>query len=131
MFDSTRTSLLARRARAALSLARSFLLLEDDYDVDWEVDQDEPCQGELRAAYLEAAAASDRVPRDLRAVGHPHRAQIRRRARVAAARRAGQPAPKEQLCLCPVNRAHQLGIGISPAVSRACAGDSTASRRTG
>ncbi|MGH2879761.1 MAG: hypothetical protein ACRDK4_09185 [Solirubrobacteraceae bacterium] len=26
---------------SALRLVRSFLLLEDDYDVDWEVDQDE------------------------------------------------------------------------------------------
>ena len=28
----------------ALRLTRSFLLLEDDYDVDWEVDRNEPAE---------------------------------------------------------------------------------------
>jgi len=37
MLPSLRTS-LAQRALGALGLTRSFLLLEDDYDVDWEVD---------------------------------------------------------------------------------------------
>ncbi len=44
-----------RRARWSifdrpLSLARSFLLLEDDYDVDWEVNQDESGQGTARSS---------------------------------------------------------------------------------
>src|SRR3979411_2166184 len=48
MFPRSTPSPLTRRARHALALARSFLLLEDDYDVDWEVDQDEPGQGRAR-----------------------------------------------------------------------------------
>src|SRR5271169_1566676 len=41
MFPSSRTSALAQRALDALRLTRSFLLLEDDHDVDWEVDTGE------------------------------------------------------------------------------------------
>ena len=42
MFPSANSS-LARRALDALRLTRSFLTLEDDYAVDWEVDnRDEP-----------------------------------------------------------------------------------------
>ena len=118
-----------RRASAALSLARSFLLLEDDYDVDWEVDQDEPGRGEQRAAYIGASAAGRQAPRRPSAaahphgkpmathphrtpsathphrtpsVTHPHRTPLRGSASARAARRTGQPAPKSQLCLCPV-----------------------------
>jgi hypothetical protein len=65
----------------ALRLVRSFLLLEDDYDVDWEVDQDEhphrrairPQHRERRPGTIEArkqvcsvakpAEHSDRRPR--------------------------------------------------------------------
>jgi hypothetical protein len=54
MFATATTSKLARRTLYALRLTRSFLLLEDDYDVDWEVDPDEP-----------------------RAHDHPHRAALR------------------------------------------------------
>jgi hypothetical protein len=76
MFCSSRTSPLAQRALGALRLTRSFLLLEDDYDVDWEVDPNE---------HLQAP--------------HPHRAPLRGRTRV---RRQGQPAPTAHVCLCPV-----------------------------
>ena len=48
MFPRSTPSPLTRRARTALSLARSFLLLEDDYDVDWEVDQDESGREDAR-----------------------------------------------------------------------------------
>jgi len=44
MFPSTKTTPSRRpapRLVAGLRLIRSFLLLEDDHDVDWEVDQDE------------------------------------------------------------------------------------------
>jgi len=42
MFPHTNTlNRPAPRLVSALRLIRSFLLLEDDYDVDWEVDQDE------------------------------------------------------------------------------------------
>jgi hypothetical protein len=68
----------AQRARSALALARSFLLLEDDVSVDWEVDRNEPA-----------------------APPHAHRAPLRGRAR---ARRPGTVPPAEQVCVCPVRR---------------------------
>jgi hypothetical protein len=74
MFSSLRTSPLAQRALGALDLARSFLLLEDDYGVDWEVDRNEPI-----------------------APIHPHRAPLRRRV----ARRPGTPPPLRQECIAP------------------------------
>jgi hypothetical protein len=76
MFPTARTSTLAQRALDALRLTRSFLLLEDGHDVDWEVDQDE---------HLQAI--------------HPHRAPLRGRH---GARRPGQPAPSAHVCLSPV-----------------------------
>jgi hypothetical protein len=87
MFPSTKSSKLAQRTLGALRLTRSFLLLEDDYDVDWEVDRDEPV-GQI----------------------HPHRAPLRGRTsrQRAASRRAGQPAPQKHVCLSPVARpAHE------------------------
>ena len=76
MFPSSRTSTLARRTLDALRLTRSFLLLEDDHAVDWEVDWNEP----LRET-------------------HPHRAPLRGGW---VPRRPGQPAPTRHLCLSPV-----------------------------
>ncbi|HEV7528929.1 MAG TPA: hypothetical protein VGO29_08525 [Solirubrobacteraceae bacterium] len=84
MFATARTSKLAQRTLGALRLTRSFLLLEDDYDVDWEVDRDE--------ALTQT---------------HPHRVPLRgpgrRSRRIAAHRRDGQGAPAQQLCISPVN----------------------------
>jgi hypothetical protein len=77
MFPLSRTSTLAQRTLGALRLTRSFLLLEDDYDVDWEVDWNEP-SGE---------------------VAHPHRAPLRGGL---ARRRPGEPATAQQLCLSPI-----------------------------
>ena len=91
MFSTRRTSTLAQRALGALDLARSFLLLEDDYEVDWEVDADEPAQ-----------------------VPHPHRVPLRGRARE---RRAGAPAPRPHLCLSPVENVRaprRRDVGRSP-----------------
>ena len=84
MFPSLRTSVPAQRALAALRLTRSFLMLEDDYDVDWEVDWDEPVTQT-----------------------HPHRVPLRERTsgHRPATRRAGQPAPSEHFCLSPIPRA--------------------------
>ena len=64
-------------------MTRSFLLLEDDYDLDWEVDQDE------------------RVPPP-----HPHRRALGLRAIAdrLAHRRPAEPAARELPCLCPVGR---------------------------
>jgi hypothetical protein len=81
MFPPHSTSKLAQRALGALRVAGSFLLLEDDYDVDWEVGQDEPAR-----------------------VSHPHRAPPRQGC---AERRAGQPPARSQACLSPVGRAAQ------------------------
>jgi hypothetical protein len=83
MFSSTRTSDVRQRALGALSLARSFLLLEDDYEVDWEVGQDERFELE-----------------------HPHRAALTLRAipdRLAF-RRPGGTVPGRHICLSPVDR---------------------------
>jgi hypothetical protein len=76
MFPSSRTSRLAQRAFDALRLTRSFLLLEDDYDVDWEVDQDEQTR-----------------------VVHPHRRPLRGRR---SPRRPGQTEASPLLCISPV-----------------------------
>jgi hypothetical protein len=84
MFPFARTSLLRQRALGALGLLRSFLLLEDDYDVDWEVDREERLK-----------------------VDHPHRAPLRgwRPAERRARRRGGQLQPREHVCVSPVRRA--------------------------
>ena len=78
MFPPSQNSTLARRVLGVVRLTRSFLLLEDDYDVDWEVDWDEPAEAL-----------------------HPHRVALRRRART---RRPGRPPEPAHACLCPVNR---------------------------
>jgi hypothetical protein len=82
MFSSARPSTFGQRALGALRLTRSFLLLEDDYAVDWEVDRDE---------WL--------------AANHPHRAPLRGRL---PARRPGSPEPVPHVCLCPVGPASGL-----------------------
>jgi hypothetical protein len=90
MFPHRRKSPFAQRALDALRLTRSFLLLEDDYRVDWEVDGDE------RVLPV-----------------HPHRAPLRGRA---GERRPGRPAPAEQVCLSPVGaRACARGATTSSA----------------
>ena len=102
MFPWSTPSPLTRRARNALSLARSFLLLEDDYDVDWEVDLDEPGRDRSRID-----AISDRPARERALVPHPHRTALRgRSARV----RVGQPAQAPHVCLCPVESSSTAAI---------------------
>ncbi len=83
MFSPKRTSKLGQRALDALGLVRSFLLLEDDYDVDWEVDQEERFE-----------------------VDHPHRAALRRGAVAErlAHRRPGQLEAPPQVCISPIAR---------------------------
>jgi hypothetical protein len=103
MFSPAPKTKLAQRALGALHVARSFLMLEDDYDVDWEVDQDE----------------LTRVP-------HPHRAPLRGGC---AQRRVGQVPARPQACLSPIGRSdieHQRvclrrtkALGISPCDSGA------------
>jgi hypothetical protein len=84
MFVTATTSSLAQRTLDALRLTRSFLMLEDDYDVDWEVDQDEP-----------------------QAHHHPHRAPLRgpgRRSRRVSNRRPGAVARDPQHCISPIGQ---------------------------
>jgi hypothetical protein len=92
MFSSNDTPLFARRLLGCLHLIRSFLLLEDDYDVDWEVDQDRPIEPPRCGSRLFAGNESKRGD-------HPHRMALRSRLDV---RRPGVPAPREQVCLCPL-----------------------------
>lgn len=82
VFCSARTSTLAQRARETLSLARAFLLLEDDDPVDWEVGQEERAPASHEPTWVPA-----------------HRAALHRRL---TPRRGGQPAPPPQPCLCPI-----------------------------
>jgi hypothetical protein len=85
MFATATTSKLAQRSLGALRLTRSFLLLEDDYDVDWEVDSNEP----------------------LTQI-HPHRVMLRgpgRRSRRCPSRRSGEVPSRGLACLTPVDDA--------------------------
>ncbi|HLM84729.1 MAG TPA: hypothetical protein VK272_00930 [Solirubrobacteraceae bacterium] len=82
MFPPRTSSKLAQRTLDALRVARSFLLLEDDHSIDWEVDQDEHARA-----------------------SHPHRAPLRGRR---VARRPGAVAPVCHVCLCPVERGGTL-----------------------
>ena len=88
MFPPGPNSLLAQRALSALRLTRSFLLLEDDYDVDWEVDRNEH--------YGSA---------------HPHRAPLRGRV---GQRRPGQPGPALAACLCATASAAAVSPSARP-----------------
>jgi hypothetical protein len=90
MFDEAKKSMLAQRTLGALRLTRSFLLLEDDDHVDWEVDLD--TNGSLAQTT------------------HPHRRTLRgphgrSRRRGPAARRAGAMAHAPQHCISPVRHA--------------------------
>ena len=72
---------------------RSFLLLEDDYRVDWEVDQEERVE-----------------------VDHPHRTPLRKRAAAARhmRRRPGQAPPAPQVCISPIGRSGSAGGHTAP-----------------
>jgi hypothetical protein len=94
MFSSQDTPPLARRIFGALGTIRSFLLLEDDYDVDWEVDQDGPIESHACGSRL-----STRSERDRSSSHHPHRMALQSRL---GDRRPGAGVPREQVCLCPL-----------------------------
>jgi hypothetical protein len=114
VFCSPATSTLVRRARTALSLTRSFLLLEDDDPVDWEVDRVE--------------RRIDEEP----AWAHAHRRQLReRRAVPGLVRRAGQATPRPQPCLCPiVSDGVGSNDGYRPAGETSCRPAQRGSRTT-
>jgi hypothetical protein len=89
MFSSLRTSQLAQRALGAADLARSFLMLEDDECVDWEVDRSEPI-----------------------APVHPHRAPLRR---PSYSRRPGAAPVAPQICVSPTFYGRPATRGIAGA----------------
>jgi hypothetical protein len=93
MFWLSRTK-AAQRLLDAMRTIRSFLLLEDDYSVGWEVDE-----GELRT--------------------HPHREPLRSRR---PARRPGIPAPARHVCLSPVERGGTLKARASAPRAKASGG---------
>jgi hypothetical protein len=75
------TSRLTQHALAAAGLIRSFLLLEDDLGVDWEVDgQEDSGEGHAAAAALHG----------------------RKLTRPVRARRPGAPAARAHVCLSPI-----------------------------
>jgi len=90
MFPTRRTSQILQRASGALVLLRSFLLLEYDNAVDWEVDQ-EPAQP----------------------FEHPHRAPLRGAGAGGPlrARRPGATQPRAQVCISPVERLATGAVG--------------------
>ena len=112
MFSSIDTPLFARRLFEGLHLIRSFLLLEDDYDVDWEVDQDKPIEWPMCGSRLSARNESDRG-------NHPHRVALSSRL---GARRPGVPVPREHVCLCPLPPRERRGERDSQRGSRITTG---------
>jgi len=102
MFGWSTPSPLTRRAHRSigrsLSLARSFLLLEDDYDVDWEVDQDESGRDRSKIDGISDRPARGRA--DVATEPHPHRAPLRRGF---VPRRPDQPVPASHFCVSPVS----------------------------
>ena len=74
-----------------LAVVRSFLLLEDDCEIDWEV-ADEPIEPSWRGSRSSTGIEVDHA-------GHPHREALRSRL---GDRRPGAGRPREQVCLCPL-----------------------------
>jgi hypothetical protein len=99
MFAPARTSKLAQRTLGALRLTHSFLLLEDDYDVDWEVDGDENLTQP-----------------------HPHRVPLRgptRHLRSMPSRRKGEVPSRKLSCISPVGSTRERSA--DGRTRRACA----------
>jgi hypothetical protein len=114
MFYPTDKPSPTRRLLGALHLIRSFLLLEDDYDVDWEVDRDEPV--ESAGCRLRPADWSEPERG-----AHPHRRALRSRLDT---RRSGVAAPREQVCLCPLPPRNRRGERGAQRGSRITTGSS-------
>ncbi len=97
--DTPPTTAPAARLVKALRLIRSFLLLEDDYEVDWEVDCSERANrrrrdggGRPRPDGFRTGASPGRE--------HPHREPLRRAREERRRRRAGAVAGPDHACLC-------------------------------
>jgi hypothetical protein len=118
MFCSSHTSRFSQRLLEVLSLVRSFLLLEDDYEVDWEVDRDELIVPMGRSLGRDRdGSAEDSHGSDVE--NHPHRVALRCRLNE---RRPGAGVPRGQMCLCPVGGRARAGVSRSSSPSeRSCA----------
>jgi hypothetical protein len=113
MFCSSNTPALAQHLLRGARLVRSFLLLEDDYEVDWEVDQDELAE---LPAYGFAPGREDST-----SGAHPHRRMLQSRLK---SRRPGVVAAREQVCLCPVGGRARAGVSRGSFLpGRSCAID--------
>jgi hypothetical protein len=100
MFPSSNTPLApppAQRLVGALRLIRSFLLLEDDYDVDWEVDRDE-----LANRHQDGRERA-RTGIGLSSAAHLHREPLRANGEERRRRRAGAVAGPDHVCLCALS----------------------------
>jgi hypothetical protein len=100
MFPYANNRQSASRLIGALRLIRSFLLLEDDYDVDWEVGQDGPYgdMGVTVGSFVDGPTREWRSwsPLD-REHPHPRTMHVDRRER-----RPGSVRTREQGCSCPL-----------------------------
>ncbi len=110
---------LVRRLSSALLLIRSFLLLEDDYDVDWEVDSDEETRlvGPDTNGHATVALRSELGGSE--GNRHPHRTALQSRL---GDRRPGEAAAQETVCLCPVSRRERRPVETGQLGSRMSTG---------
>ncbi len=124
MFSSIRRSQrrrpLVRRLSSALLLIRSFLLLEDDYDVDWEVDWDDGTKfvGPDTNGHASVALRSELGGSE--GNRHPHRTALQSRL---GHRRPGETAVQETVCLCPVHRPERRPVETGQLGSRMSTGN--------
>ena len=123
MFSSTCTSQhrapFVRRLTSALLLIRSFLLLEDDCDVDWEVEWDEGTKLVGRDTSGHASVALRPELGGSEGEGHPHRMALQSRL---GDRRPGEATQREAMCLCPVPRRERRPIEAGQRGSRMSTG---------
>jgi hypothetical protein len=122
MFPSTKRASIRQRLSSAVELTRAFLLLEDDYDVDWEVDQDEREEFVARDTNGHPSVALRSELGGSEGDGHPHRVALRSRL---GDRRPGVVRGHELVCVCPlppqearVREVGQRGSRISTGIVR-------------
>jgi hypothetical protein len=116
---SQRLGPVARRLGSAAVAIRSFLLLEDDYVCDWEVDWSEreefggdDTNGQASVALRSELGGSE-------GQGHPHRVVLQSRL---GDRRAGEVVGSELVCVCPVASREHRGSEVGQRGSRMSTG---------
>jgi hypothetical protein len=123
MFSSTHQpqsrGTVLRRLSSTLQLIRSFLLLEDDYDVDWEVDRDELGEFVGRDTSGHSSVALRSELGGLEGDGHPHRVALQSRL---GDRRPGGVPGNELVCVCPVPPRERRGGEVGQRGSRMSTG---------